>query len=445
MIFNYLKVALGVLARNKLYTGIALFAISFTLMSLMLMSAFLENELGENPPLTHRDDILIIDQINMQGWKRKEEIKIDSSRVDGVMQYDTTRTSVPIVGDSESQSMSSVGYDFYRDHLSKLNNYEYISGFGAHGDFSIFLNGKKMNFNSSTADVNYWNIFDFQFVEGRPFTQQELDNQQALLIIKQQTARKIFGERSSYLGEKILSNGVTYTISGVVADFNSSFSVINSEIWTPRSLMSESELNSFALFGNLTVAYKVKDATMMHKLKQEFRNLETQMNDTDLGRFDVVKLLEVSVLKHYAQGVVRKEEGSLETLSWIVRIGILLFILIPTLNLINLNVTRIMERSAEIGVRKSFGATTWDLLIQFIFENVILTLIGGMIGFLLSLIAIYYINTSKILGSLHMEMNLKLFFIGLGITIIFGVLSGIIPAWKMSKTQIAKALKTNAI
>ena len=58
---------------------------------------------------------------------------------------------------------------------------------------------------------------------------------------------------------------------------------------------------------------------------------------------------------------------------------ILLVMLLPTLNLININVTRIMERSSEIGVRKAFGASSRTLVYQFIVENIILTLIGGII------------------------------------------------------------------
>ena len=58
----------------------------------------------------------------------------------------------------------------------------------------------------------------------------------------------------------------------------------------------------------------------------------------------------------------------------------LLFMLLPAVNLVNLNVSRIMERASEIGVRKSFGASSRVLVGQFLVENVALTLIGGAIG-----------------------------------------------------------------
>src|SRR5207244_6461306 len=72
----------------------------------------------------------------------------------------------------------------------------------------------------------------------------------------------------------------------------------------------------------------------------------------------------------------------------------ILFMLLPTVNLININVSRIMERAGEIGVRKAFGASSWTLVAQFIVENIVLTLIGGGIGFFLSRFVLQFITTS---------------------------------------------------
>ena len=52
--------------------------------------------------------------------------------------------------------------------------------------------------------------------------------------------------------------------------------------------------------------------------------------------------------------------------------------LLPAINLVNLNVSRILERASEIGVRKAFGASSRTLVGQFVVENVVLTLVGGV-------------------------------------------------------------------
>src|SRR5256885_1583041 len=76
--------------------------------------------------------------------------------------------------------------------------------------------------------------------------------------------------------------------------------------------------------------------------------------------------------------------GAVGTLVAIIAAVALLFMALPTLNLVNLNVSRILERASEIGVRKAFGASSRALLGQFLVENVVLTLIGGALGLALS-------------------------------------------------------------
>ena len=59
-------------------------------------------------------------------------------------------------------------------------------------------------------------------------------------------------------------------------------------------------------------------------------------------------------------------------------VGALLFMALPAMNLVNLNISRILERASEIGVRKAFGASSWTLVGQFLVENLILTLVGSV-------------------------------------------------------------------
>lgn len=100
-----------------------------------------------------------------------------------------------------------------------------------------------------------------------------------------------------------------------------------------------------------------------------------------------------------------------------------------------------MERSSEIGVRKAFGASSKTLVYQFVVENIILTLIGGLIGLFLSVAAIYMINQADLITSLNLSLNLKVLFYSLIACIFFGLLSGVYPAWRMSRLNVVMALK----
>ena len=100
-----------------------------------------------------------------------------------------------------------------------------------------------------------------------------------------------------------------------------------------------------------------------------------------------------------------------------------------------------MERSSEIGVRKAFGASSKTLVWQFIVENVIITLIGGLISLLMAAIVLHIINQSDIIPYAQLSLNLRIFCYSLIICLFFGLFSGVYPAFKMSRMFPVEALR----
>ena len=121
-----------------------------------------------------------------------------------------------------------------------------------------------------------------------------------------------------------------------------------------------------------------------------------------------------------------------------------MFTALPTLNLVNLNISRILERASEIGVRKAFGASSRALLGQFLVENLVLTLIGGALGLALAAIALEIVNRSGVIPYAQFALNLRIFAYAMAITVFFGVWSGVAPAWKMSRLRPVEALNGGA-
>ena len=116
------------------------------------------------------------------------------------------------------------------------------------------------------------------------------------------------------------------------------------------------------------------------------------------------------------------------------------FMLLPALNLINLSLSRILERSSEIGVRKAFGASSWTLIGQFLVENIVLTLVGGALGFVLSLTAVRVITGSGLIPYADLQVSVRVFLAGLGLSLLFAMFSGAYPAWRMSRLHPVEAL-----
>jgi putative ABC transport system permease protein len=100
-----------------------------------------------------------------------------------------------------------------------------------------------------------------------------------------------------------------------------------------------------------------------------------------------------------------------------------------------------MERRSEIGVRKAFGATSTQLAAQLAVENVLLCLVGGLIGLAAAAAVLWWIESINLIPYLKVSINLAVFGYGMLIACVFGLLSGVIPAWKMSRLDPVHALK----
>ena len=113
---------------------------------------------------------------------------------------------------------------------------------------------------------------------------------------------------------------------------------------------------------------------------------------------------------------------------------------LPALHLVNLNIGRIEERTSEIGVRKSFGASARTLVGQFVAENVLLTLVGAAISLPLSwgIMATGFAGLSVLHRCSSIAPHVLLREVLL--SVFFGVASGAYPAWKMARLHPVKAL-----
>jgi putative ABC transport system permease protein len=122
-------------------------------------------------------------------------------------------------------------------------------------------------------------------------------------------------------------------------------------------------------------------------------------------------------------------------------VAALMFMLLPVINLMNINISRILERSSEIGVRKSFGASSGHLVRQFIVENLLITVIGGLLGFMLAILALSLLSSSGLLAGETFAFNYRIFALGFLYILVFGLLSGVYPSWLMSRLDPVRALK----
>jgi len=444
MFTNYFKLAIKVLGRRKFFTFVSLFGISFTLMVLMLLTSFLDAQLGANKPISEKDRMVFLDRGVMKYMRLDTIWEIDSTLLDGVMLYDSTMQTEE---NQSSYSSSSMGWYILNEYLRDLEAVEKTSFYSGGRTFDFFLKSKKMSLSGNYTDANFWQIYDFEFLEGQPFLAQQVENQAQVIILNTKTAEAFFGKTAGVVGETINLEGKNYEVIGVVKRPSTAVSALNSDVFLPLTHINPRRLEGQDMLGPFEAVFMAYQPNQKEDIIAELKHIADNMQMPNPERYNRLILTGKTFTEGFASDLLEQDKPKKSKRTMILILGGLLslFVLIPTLNLINLNISRILERSDEIGVRKAFGATARHILTQFVFENVILTFIGGTIGLALGLLALSIFNKSQVLGDVILHFNMNVFLYSLFICLIFGILSGIIPAFRMSRMNIINALKQNQL
>ena len=408
MLRNYIKIAYKVFLRRKFFTFISLFAISFTLIVLMVTAAILDHIFGPLPPETKLDRMLGVYQMQFQG---------------------------PV-----GRQTGTVGYAFLNRYARNLPNVERVSFCMEPSTVYSYWNGEKIKSLLKRTDGEYWQILDFTFLEGGPFTVEDEQNANFVVVINDATRRKFFGPESA-VGKTIELDGQRFRVAGVVANVPIFRTVPFADVWVPIGTAKTSYYGG-PLGGSFQAIMLANSPADFPIIKEEFRSRIAKMEFPDTHQFDRARG-DTETLFEFASRQFAPGQADNYPKSFFAGIAILmvLFMLLPAVNLININVSRIMERASEIGVRKAFGASSLTLVGQFVVENVLLTLVGGAIALLGSYLVLRALTESGLIPYADFHLNHRIFLYGLSLAVFFGLFSGVYPAWKMSRLHPVQALK----
>jgi len=411
MLNHYLVLAVKVLLRRKFFTFISLFGISFTLLVLMVVTALFDHAFGPGAPEPHQARTLYAEHAVMYG--------------------------------PHSSWSSRGGFKLFDRHARNLPGVERLSLYeGEHTVYS-YVNGTKIASALKRTDDEFWRILDFTFLEGGPYGTPDVADARFVAVINATTRRRFFDERPA-VGQTLEADGQRFHVVGVVEDVSELRRAPYAEIWVPYTTAKTDAYKS-EIMGNWNAMALAKDGTAMAGIHEEFNSRLLRVELPDPKRYQSIVAPFETRIESFARMMPTADREDPERQVWKL-IGFLaglalLFVLIPTVNLVNINMSRIMERASEIGVRKAFGAPGRTLVGQFLVENILLTLVGGLLGFALSMVVLRAIAQSGVLTYARFTLNPRVFAWGMVLAVLFGLISGVYPAWRMSRLNPVDALK----
>jgi putative ABC transport system permease protein len=334
-----------------------------------------------------------------------------------------------------------LSYHCMDKYVKSLETPEKVSVATVWGSTTIYKDEKKYGFVLKNTDSEFWEVLEFNFIEGRGYTKDDVDNVNYVAVITQDTREKLFNNEPA-VGKTFEIEGRNFRVIGVVENFSVMRILSFADIYTPVTTSKE-DIFAKTILGGFPGYYAMilaKDKSDFPAIKAELQSKVDQFEflDTD---FDYIDITAETYVEAISRLMFLAEDSHITAMMVIVVILISLFLLLPTINLVNLNVSRIIERASEIGIRKSFGASSMTLVGQFIMENIILTLIGGIIGVILTVIVLSIINDSGFIEYSTFGINYRILFTSLLICLFFGLYSGVYPAYKMSKMHPVEALR----
>jgi putative ABC transport system permease protein len=408
---HYVVLAVKVLLRRKFFTFISLFGISFTLLVLTVVTAMFDHAFGPGAPEPRQDRTLYVTRAVMYG--------------------------------PHTQRSSGGGFKLFDKYARNLPGVEHLSIYEEGRTVHSYVDGRKISSSLKRTDDEFWRILEFAFLEGGPYGTADVAQARFVAVINATTRRRFFEGRPG-LGQTIEADGQRFRVVGVVEDVSELRAAPYAEIWVPYTT-SKTDAYKNEMMGGWNAMALARDKASMPAIHEEFNSRLLRAELPDPKRHQAIVAPFETKFQAFAREMPTAVRQDPESQVWKL-VGLLaglglLFLLIPTVNLVNINISRIMERASEIGVRKAFGAPARTLVGQFLVENILLTLVGSLIGFMLSLVALRIIGQSGMLSYARFTLNPRVFAYGVALAVLFGLISGVYPAWRMSRLNPVDALK----
>lgn len=426
----YLRQAMQMLRQNKFFSIIYITGTGLAITMVMVLAILYYFRTGNIEPETNRDRMLVI-----QHGK--------------------------ILNKTEGQGNGSsrLSYPTIKECFYSMQTPEAVTAILPIGEQTEFIQtpGSDEVYNGLVmgTDVAFWKIFQFRFLAGKPYTEEEFTSGIRKAVVSESLARRLFNT-SDATGKTFLLNFEEYLVSGVVKDVPSIAQFCYAEMWIPftnrPSQIQGSKWCDFIL-GHMQLYILAKKSGDFDAIRREAEE-NCRRYSANIPQYNfVLNEQPDTVLRAWLRTDSFASPKFMKLFIQIFSV-IFLLLLVPSINLTGMTASRMKKRMEELGIRKAFGAQNRTLLLQILYENLLLTLLGGLIGLLISYGLIFMLKgwllgnydwdgsslTASIDLSPGMLINPAIFGYTLIFCLILNLMSALVPAWRALRRPIVDAL-----
>lgn len=430
MIGKYLRQSFLMLKQNPLFSGLYIVGTGLAISMVMVLAVLYYIKIGDIYPETNRSRMLVASTVHMQYTKNTDW--------NTIWKFSAT---------------------FVKEGFYPLKGVEAVTAMTDAESWFVKVRNVKRPVSAlvKLTDNGFWKVFDFSFLQGKPFTEADFQSGLRVAVISEDLARRIFG-KADVVGEYIKLNYSDYRVCGVVKSPSYAMKLSYAQVWLPYTCMPGfvEDHNQWDVIGPFQVAILLPSAA-------DAAGVKAQVDDY-VRKFNALPHDDYHLVMHgqpylYWKTLFRTNDmDDLDFFTVVRQMGLwlLMLLLVPALNLSGMISSRMERRLPEMGVRKAFGATGNRLFSQVVWENLLLTCLGGVIGLILSFSMVAFTKDwlltmldggtkplpDSVQMSITMDMlfNPTLFVITFAVCVVLNLFSALIPTCIALKKDIVYSL-----
>jgi predicted permease len=319
----------------------------------------------------------------------------------------------------------------FQDWRARAKEFRSLAGFDGRS-FTLMTDNEPEQVVGAAASYNFMQVLQVAPVLGRDFveTEEHAGNDHVVLVTNE-FWKQLFGGDPNAVGRKLILNGQSFTLVGVLPTGFHYALMERAQMFIPLNLDKTSRGENF-----MSVIGRLKPGVSFHQAQTEMDSIASALekeypaDNAEQGAIVIPMLSRVG--------------RSIREAILIMLVAVALVLLIACANVGNLTLAQAVRRQGEIAVRRALGAGTKRLVRQCLTEGVLLGLLGGALGVALGywgLRAFRALSPGNIPRLEEVRINLRVLVFASAISIGVSILSGLAPAFRVSRWNLADALK----